>query len=776
MTEMKFNSTANILSVASLVWALAACTALDSEKFEFTEFGISEKEIVFPAKAEYKDGKVVTDLKTVVEVLSNQNCTVSYFDSEVDWMRIRDCGTWQICRQIAFDGDGKFRIECDVNGDYARSVKLIVSCPSKVDTIFVKQEGKRTPSVKLASSSLVLDGDAAGIGSVAFETNVDDVSAIQTVISYTGAEEWVSSLTVGEGKIDVAYTANPDASSLRTASVEVFYEDGFGVRYGQTLYLIQKTSDNGLGKTMSFSDVRALVSAGKSVEIEDYVIIEGYVVSDRSGGNSGENEKVSTTGTDHSSCRKKFCIESLDGSCGFLVETVSEEDNIFERYDKATLLLKGTALRLDTDPDRYGISGFTSANIIGRESGLSSAVPGKEKSISELTDADIYTQVTLKDCEFPVRKGPLAPVNEAYTLASGKGFLSKYPRLVRDIDGSSIYTLTNTTCTYRRDGVRLPYGSGTLTGVIVHEQFTGYAYADAYDDDLNGDIGRYQIRHQSWSDIAFDREKSFSTILAEFRYASEFKTVDGRSCFYATEGQPEASFCHTSGTAVVHCPSTANYIGQVGTSAGTEPFKNHIGCDASLEEPLGYSFPSGYVFDYSKTNSDGKGKVGSNGANTIDGVSSKIYDGWRALTWWKDDTSGAESWLISFSTSGISASHLSMQLSTCGAVTDAVGTTPYFWSAWWSLTGDLSDDGAWTKIADYVVPDGIVNGAERDWQLPAMKQYDFPLPLEVLGQEKVYIRLRPASRVANGADFCEGIAPSGKKSGNGIDYFAIRYN
>lgn len=776
MTEMKLNSIANILSVSSMVWALAACTSLDSEKFEFNEFGISRKEIVFPAKAEYKDGKVVMDLKTVVEVLSNQSCTVSYLDSEVEWMRIRDCETWQVCRQIAFEGDGKFRVECDVNGDYSRSVKLVVFCPSKVDTIFVRQEGKRTPSVKLAASSLVLDGDAAGTGSVGFETNVDDVSAIQTLVSCTGDDTWISSVTVGEGEIKIAYSANPDATSLRTASVDVFYEDGFGVRHGQTLYLIQKTSGNGLGKTMSFKDVRALASDGKSVEISDYIIIEGCIVTDRSTGNSGENEKTSTTGTDHGSCRKKFCIESLDGSCGFLVETVSEDDNIFERYDRATLLLKGTSLRFDSDPDRYEISGFASANIIGREAGLSSAVPEKEKYISELTDDDIYTQVTLRDCEFPVRKGPLAPVNEAYTLASGKGFLSKYPRLVRDVNGSSIYTLTNTTCTYRRDGVRLPYGSGGLTGVIVHEQFTGYAYADAYDDDLNGDIGRYQIRHQSYSDIAFDREKSFSTILAEFRYASEFKTVDGRSCFYATAGQPGASFCHTSGNAVVHCPSTSNYIGQVGTSAGTEPFRNHIGCDSSLEEPLGYSFPSGYVFDYSKTNSDGKGKVGSNGANTIDGISAKIYDGWRALTWWKSDAADAESWLISFSTSGVSASHLSMQFSTCGAVTDATGTTPYFWSAWWSSTGDLTDESAWTKIADYVVPDGIVNGAERDWQLPAMKQYDFPLPLEMLGLDKVYIRLRPAGRVTNGADFCDGVAPSGKNSGNGIDYFAIRYN
>ena len=83
--------------------------------------------------------------------------------------------------------------------------------------------------------------------------------------------------------------------------------------------------------------------------------------------------------------------------------------------------------------------------------------------------------------------------------------ISKYPRLVRDAEGSSIYTYTNTTCPYRRDGVRLPYGSGTLSGVIVHELFPNYVYGDNDDEELSGNIGRYQIRHQSYSDIAFDK-------------------------------------------------------------------------------------------------------------------------------------------------------------------------------------------------------------------------------------------------------------------------------
>ena len=93
-----------------MVWALAACTSIDREKFDFVEFGVSESEIEFPAKAEYKDGKPVTELQKVIDIYSNQDCVLSYADSEVDWMRIRDLDSWQICRQIAFNGDCSFRI------------------------------------------------------------------------------------------------------------------------------------------------------------------------------------------------------------------------------------------------------------------------------------------------------------------------------------------------------------------------------------------------------------------------------------------------------------------------------------------------------------------------------------------------------------------------------------------------------------------------------------------------------------------------------------------
>jgi hypothetical protein len=130
------------------------------------------------------------------------------------------------------------------------------------------------------------------------------------------------------------------------------------------------------------------------------------------------------------------------------------------------------------------------------------------KYFYELTDDDIYTYVTIRDCEFPVKKGPLTPLNEGYTgggvaTTHSANRISSYPQLVRDAYGNSFYTITNTTCVYRRNAKQLPYGSGNISGVIVHEACDRFEWdsakqaqmiAENYSDDQIynlGYIGRY---------------------------------------------------------------------------------------------------------------------------------------------------------------------------------------------------------------------------------------------------------------------------------------------
>ncbi len=731
---------------AFMVLALGACTMDNGDESPLVEFGTVQSEFTVNATAGHVD----------IEVLSNQDCRLSFLDET----------TWAELSTSLIRGDGKFFIDYDDNDGFPRMTRVLVAAEQsgRCDTVLLKQRGGITPTMTLPSSSLIIPGSASGFSDTELQTNID-FSEVEISMSYTSGEgvDWVEGVSYADGRLTVDYLENPSATQPRSASVTLAYDNGWGEIQTTTLYLIQKTSEDELGQEASFEDVRSFALMGASVEIEDFLIISGYVVSDKESRNAGENPKTTYTSIDYTMCEKTVYLESLDGRYGFCLETATEADNIFERYDKVQLLLAGATLTGAENPDRYTISGITTSMVVGRETGSPSAIPVKEKYIAELTDDDIYTFVTLKDCEFPIRKGSLTPVHEGYTLGDAKAMMSKYPRLIRDIQGSSMYLYTNTTCPYRRTGKRLPYGSGNISGVVVFEYYQPYIYGDGIDADTHGRIGRYQLRHMAYEDIRFAEEESFSALLTEYRYIKDkAKSTDGYVYWYPTYGN-NGRFTHSYQAYEAGCvgATTWNYLGPVGTAKGTEPFRDHIG----NENGLGIILEDGtdYMGTSSSVNTDGKGQDGTTNS-------------WKTNYWWNDETNTGESWRVEFSTKDIVTDHLSMQISVQSGRA-ILNCTPIYWKAEWSLTGDLSKAEDWTYIASYQVPDFPIYATYREWQLPAFKQIDMELPLEMLGHDKVYIRFTPENNIANTLEFGGGfVNGGGSDSGSAMDYFAIRYN
>lgn len=379
--------------------------------------------------------------------------------------------------------------------------------------------------------------------------------------------------------------------------------------------IMTTSGEPGASTSIRIRGTRSIIASN-----EPLIVVDGVMdaVSDLGDLNSADIESISVL-KDASST----AIYGSRGSNGVIIVTTKRGDSdkpriVFEAEAGVSQLPKKLDVMKGYEYAQYrnDIAYFTTGNTDAVEGAPLSKYPYKDPlSYGDGTDwlGSVTRTAVYQNYNLSVSGGNKKSsyyMSFGYNDTEGKGMISKYPRLVRDAEGSSIYTYTNTTCPYRRDGVRLPYGSGTLSGVIVHELFPNYVYGDNDDEELSGNIGRYQIRHQSYSDIAFDKENSFSHILAEFRYATGFRTGEnGMSYFNATDGQASARFFHTSGDAVTNCPSTFNYIGWTGTNSGVAPFKGHIGFDSSIDQPLGYSFADGYVFDYSGTNSDGKDKV-----------------------------------------------------------------------------------------------------------------------------------------------------------------------
>lgn len=792
---------------SALVFGLAAisCSLDETAEIKLVELGTPlENNICFveAAGGEYD-----------VEVLSNGAYHVEF--TENDWLTLS---------ALQGNGDGRIKLTATPNKEFKRMTSFVLcsDVDTRRDTVYVKQKGDIEASLSMDNTSLVLPG-AGGQSTAAIRTNIP-FSYLESSVAYNEFDnvDWLdlSKLSIsGEGAsqtISISSAPNTDPVSIRSASLYLSFVDGWGDKVALEILLMQKNSNEGLGVLKSFAEIRALYPNGGEVE-EDY-ILEGVVVSNTEGGNAGENEQISASAIDYSGSQRTVYFQSLDGNYGFSLLTETQEDNIFKQFNKVQILLKGTEIYLFDQPVKYyQIKGIRKNMVASNERASDNEIVVKEKHFKDITDEDIFTYVRLKDVEFPVRKGSICPINEGYSTAGKSDRISKFPLLVRDINGDSFYMYTNTVCTYRNDGTRVPQGSGRIAGVIVHERFSRFEWKDGMDlldmenDPELGNIGKYQIRHQTKGDIydnmAMDFKDNFSELLVEYRYWNPDVEKGVQKPTYGDNGW----FTHTY---------QQKYTGTESKDYTEEQYRQHMSAEVcfSYLGPIGLAgsmFGSntgnlnglGIVLDSSKDryNPEMSEWVGEhNGtmqwlapstsmadaeiplrvANAGNGAgkgwcSSDCYCAFRSLKWWDFDSNRGYAWMLNFSTKGI-AKKLSMQISVLNSSQKFY--SPRYWRAEWSEVDSMDPtmDAQWHTIDEYTVPDISQWTGTLFSSVVGYKAINFDLPEELLGKENVYIRLMPISVMcSSGGDYTDATITNdeeGDKHASSIDYIAIRYN
>lgn len=726
---MNFSKIYHIGLVAMAIVSFASCSMDDGDIVPVRELGTEKREYIVDAKSGYVD----------VDIYSNLSYTVDFIE-EQDWATIEVIK--DVDSRAVSEGDASVRVSFDDNYDFRRMVGLRIDGGSRCDTIYIKQEGINVPVINFSNSSSAVLGDE-GRSTIRLESNLqmDDMS-VDVIYSDEANVGWISNILYSNGFLIFDAKNNSDEVNLRNARIKVSYTDGWGEEIGSSLYIIQASALNEFGKNTSFVEVRDMVG-----RVNKDIYIEGHIISDKDSGNAGENPNTTMTAIDYSQVKKSAYVQSFDGKYGFRIKTATIDDNIFKRYSKVKILLKGSDIQFDVNPNSYTISGVTSNMVMSAEEGKASDLAVKHKFMSELTDDDIYTYVKLRDCEFPVRKGSLTPINEGYATLFEINRISKYPILIRDINGSSMYVLTNTTCGYRRDGSMLPYGSGSISGVVVNEKYERFSWDGGFD---SGNIGRYQLRHMSMEDIEFAEsiEDSFSALLVEYQYAN---IISGK--IYPTNGD-NGYIEHTS-------PDEDNI------SAGRGGDNTYLG-------PVGPS---------NKGNINGNGVILSNGQKlSTSGESNKDGKGnisyldrsaWESTctSWWDYKTNKGEAWMVNFSTKYLTTNKLSLQLSVMN--NGAIGGKPRYFNVEWSTHGD-HDSNDWNYISEYTCPDSVNWTLTQFWQTGGYKYIDIPLPLSMLNLDVVYIRLVCASSKSGETDSYDGGEVG--SGGSAINYLAIRYN
>jgi hypothetical protein len=710
-----------------LFFLLSSCKKDNGDLVQFSELGaVSREYIVSPAKG-----------VVAVQVLANKGFTAKAVDSASSWIHLDSLGE--------MNKDSLFNVKYDANAAGPRMGKIVLFAPEsqRRDTVVIKQKGVSDPLLQFVNANASVLGRTDNVLRAVLRTNVPFKQLTSSVTYVDSSQSWVANdFNLTQDSIfTFTVKANPSQSQLRSAQVKLSFTDGWGEEHSTTLYLLQSNSLDLFGNKIEFPDARAL--AGFKVSTD--VFIEGYVVSDKASMNMGDVVQTTTTTINYAANTTTAYIESLDGKYGFKIVTATAADNVFARYSKVQILLKGTTVGLEADPNRYTITGVTSAMVMSQVGGTAAVLPLKEKYMADLTDDDVFTYTTIKSCELPIRKGPLTPVNEGYTPLFNANRINKYPLLMRDEQGNSMYLLTNLNCPYRRDASVLPSGSGKIAGVVVHETFPRFDYQDAADEANYGNIGRFQLRHVSKSDIQLstDISDNFSALLVEYRYPN---IVSGVA--YPNNGS-NGSLRSSAGVNIA-ATSDYTYLGLCGATnlGNTNLYGNGVLLPGGAKQNTSTS-----------TNSDGKGAAASSALNCT-------------CLWWNTAKARGEAWVLQLSTANISTDQLSLQLTAFNWASAGAGT-PRYWRVEWSETGDM--DGAWNTVAKYTVPDAPNFSNTLVHQLPGFKNINVPLPLSLLGKSSVYIRLIVDKNLCStGTTYATaGITASLASS---IGYLAIRYN
>ena len=451
--------------------ALAAvgCSVDDAETIRVRELTAAEHELFVPASGGTAQIQLYSNGRVRVEALS-------------------DIGGWASVDRSEFDGDRMVSVTFTENDSFRRMAKLrfVLDGGTRADTVCIKQYGV-VPSLECPAPYKAIRGSVETFTQFEIDTNIP-LGDFAVATAYVGpTRDWIRSVQPEQGMLVVDTKPNPGEDVCK-AVVNLSYVDGWEETFSANLYITQADKDDEFGREVSFADVRALATA-EGMAVDEDILIEGIVVSDFHSKNMEANPSVSYDKVDVTVNDCTAYLESPDGRYGFRLRFDTPEDNVLARGTRLSLSLSGTVLTREENPERYTISSLVGENMV--ESVAGEAIPVKQRRISELTDDDVYTFVSLENTEFLFKEGSYANVYENYSLSSdvnasqtgNNNRMDGWASLLMDDAGNSIYAPVNMLCLWRRSGQGVPQGTGTTHGIVVHNELPRY-----------GNVGRYQIR------------------------------------------------------------------------------------------------------------------------------------------------------------------------------------------------------------------------------------------------------------------------------------------
>lgn len=655
----------------------------------------------------------------------------------------------------------------DVNRTVLRSGKIALTRKHRKVEIDVTQLGILSEDFSIDQQNLWIGAEGGFLSSkVLTLSGADDVS-IQIEYVEEGLDQWISQARMENNylKFNVAENMSPEP---RHAIIVVS-------KKGTNLSGRIQVGQAGAGTVYTYvtvPELKSMIEFPGSMQLDGHIVLKGGIVlNDNLEGNGAENINVTSIVQDLEVADRTLYVSDAEGQAGVRLDFNAGTQLLVKRFDHVELDLSGATLTWLEDPDRFVVSGLNASAVMSNEVGNNGDVVIKQRKMSELTPSDVYTLVELIDCEIPVRKGPYIGVDvRHYNL------INKYPMVIRDAEGGTMHMMVNTTCSWHRDGTGMPQGSGSITGVIVHEHCDNFewdqAAADAmvssglgldYVADL-GHLGQYQIRPVTKREIALadDFEDGFSKLVCEFTYIYSDVAqllipnyVD--NVMFSTDGEYQAMMTlqlRSGDKSEPQSISTKRDWTLIG------PYKDGQITDVNTGNGV-YCYGQSAVW-FSTSSQENLG-------HTQARIDKACGSAWNATAW-----SVNKFWQVDVSTKGLTAENgpMSIQLGAVNGYGDRVGGPRY-----WKMVVSTSDDASESVIAEYTVPDFPQNGNRRVWHCPGHKYMSFNIPehIDVWDKDRITIKMVPVNTKAdNGDSYSSGTI--NKDVDHSMNYFAIRCN
>ncbi|MBQ7517052.1 MAG: BACON domain-containing protein [Bacteroidales bacterium] len=500
-----------------------------------------------------------------------------YSSGKVSVTVMNDIGDWAEVGVRSFEGDGDIPILFEANSGFRRMVKLLLTLNGgeKEYVVIVRQDGVE-PYLECDSPYAVVDGSDEDIAGFDLSTNIP-VEELLTEVEYqSGSSGWIREISPDVGRMSVETAPNP-GDHVSRARIRFSYVDGWEQYFKVDIFITSSDRDGEFGTRIDFEQMLGYAGQGT---VTDEVYVEGVVISDWHSKNMAFNPSINYDQVDVTQSRRTAYLQSPDGSKGVRLLYDNPDDNTLVKGTLLSMSLLGATVTREDDPLRYTVSGLKPTNMVKSETGT---IVEKRKSISALSDSDLYTYVTLTNTEFVYKTGSYANVYENYTLKSSINSMCSgnnnrfdvWASLLVDDQGKAIYAPVNMLCLWRRSGNGVPQGVGDTQGIIVHEVNHRY-----------GDQGRYQIRVidesgfcQEWNGAsAYHDFAEWDGSPYHYRYGL-YKTINAR---YADPNDSDRDRLETifpSDDISAAQPTPAAELSSenktLGSSAGAYPFGNY---------------------------------------------------------------------------------------------------------------------------------------------------------------------------------------------------------